>query len=729
MSRPGSSGSGNQPAASLRRAGNLRIPAVVVYAVLLLLLLRVNGWAVPWPGMLYASLLILPAGWIGWRTRKDPAPDNPRDAQTLFIMGVASFLYLVSSATRDPFFFLLGWIEPDQGPWNSLLCRWALCGALFAVIAWKSPRFLRFFAMGLPILVITSCAIAFAQETGLSPLYRDDHPSFMFRIWVFSESFPQLIYYNPLWNGGKVATYLVASGATGPGLLYLPFLQIWPIEQIYSTGLLILFLGILPAAACFSVRQTGASWSAASLAAALAAGTCWGFFRWLFEFGTLGACFAGGFLLPVACLLYRLLYLDSFSWRQAAALVICSCFFLSWPGFWLVSLALIPPLLLSIRRLNRTKVLWLAGCGAMIAACIAPLVISMLTRVDVGVFAEKGSLSSPGENLHILAGLQQLTGFFRELHPALLWFGILCLPVLRILRHQTFAVSLILPLLIMAGWGEHLPGGLALSRASIPLAFVAAWPAALLCDRVLSMRDRAGAFLAPFLMALLLIGGYATTRFYANESRAAYRTMPDDVRELIDWIRNNTENNARILFAGMTQHAYGGGHVAALPYYTGREMMAADYYQFSPRLVEYFYPPREFRENDEDVFRFIELYNVSHIVAYDETSVIRFYRKYPDLYEEAHTIPGPLPKTIFRVLRTNQSYFAENEGHIDAGINRINVRLNSSDGDAILRYNYSPELKVTPPAKLFPHDQDGQSLIGIHPNGQTNIQIRFTDTL
>ena len=156
--------------------------------------------------------------------RANPAGDGRRTA-----------LYLVSSATRDPFFFLLGWLDPDQRAWGSLACRWALCSAFFALIAWKSPRFVRLFAFALPFVMIAASAVAFARETGLSPLYRDDHPSFLFRIWIFSESFPQLIYYNPLWNGGKIATYVVASGATGPGLLFLPFLWIWPIEQIYSS--------------------------------------------------------------------------------------------------------------------------------------------------------------------------------------------------------------------------------------------------------------------------------------------------------------------------------------------------------------------------------------------------------------------------------------------------------------------------------------------------------------
>ena len=36
------------------------------------------------------------------------------------------------------------------------------------------------------------------------PLYRDDHPSFIFRLWEFGRAFPRFVTYNPYWNAGVV---------------------------------------------------------------------------------------------------------------------------------------------------------------------------------------------------------------------------------------------------------------------------------------------------------------------------------------------------------------------------------------------------------------------------------------------------------------------------------------------------------------------------------------------
>ena len=703
--------------------------AGLLYVTVILILLSGEGFFAGWRTALLASPVIPAILWTAWSARKCPGAKAGKVDQTLLILSVAALFYLLSSAINDPFFFLLNWADMEPRAWGPMIFLWAAGSLLLSGVAWKTPRLGRHVACALPFIIILGASIAFYRETGFAPLYRDDHPSFLYRISVFDESFPQLIYYNPFWNGGRVATYAVASGAIGPGLLYLPFLSVWPIEQIYSIGLLVLFLGILPTCACFAVRQTGASWTASCLAAALAAGTSWGFFRWLFEFGTLGACFAGGFLLPVACLLYRLLYMDSFSWRHAGALILCSCLFLMWPGNWFISLTLVPPLLLSLPGWNRRRLCWIASCGAVITLFIAPLVISMLLRVDVGAFAEKGSLPSPGQGQALIGGLIQLAASLREFHPAILWFGILSLPVLRLSPHLRFIAWLILPLLILTGWGEYVFDGLSLSRAAVPLAFVAVWPAAVICARIVSSENRACALITPVLLSLLLIGGYTTIRFYGNKSEARYNTMPDETRELAEWIQGNTDGKARILFAGLTSHAYGGGHVAALSYFTGREMMAADYYHFSPRLVEYFYPPKNFREQDEDVYRFIELYNVDTIIAYDVESVVNFYRKYPGRYEELTTIPGKHPKTVFRAIRPRRSFFEENRGHIMAGINGFDIRLDDGDADAVIRYHYSEELSVSRPAELFPHEVDGISFIGIRPNGLTNIQVRFTRIL
>ena len=71
-------------------------------------------------------------------------------------------------------------------------------------------------------------------------------------------------------------------------------------------------------------------------------------------------------------------------------------------------------------------------------------------------------------------------------------------------------------------------------------------------------------------------------------------------------IQENVPRQGRVLFAGPAVHAYGAGHVAPLPLFTDREMMACDFYHFSPKQVEYVYPPSAYRQTPESVFDFME---------------------------------------------------------------------------------------------------------------------------
>lgn len=676
-----------------------------------------------------AVLCVLPAaalaGLATWRhVRREKLP-AARENGALIVMGVGALCYLASSAVLDPFFFMLEWLPRDGRPWDAMLVRWILLCLASGAVLWKWPR--AAFPMVLAILAFTvaGSVVGFVRETGLAALSNDDHPSFQFRMQALADSIPRVIYYNPFWNGGKVATYAAASGSVGPALFYLPFLSFLPMDRIYSAGLLVLFVGVVPVVAGGSVRVAGGSWTAACMAAILSLGTSWGFFRWLLKFGTVGACFAAVFLLPVACLLYRLLYGTEFRWRHGFVLVVCSCFFLAWPANGIFSVALLPALLLAIPRLNRRRVGWLLGCGAVIAVIIAPLAIGIVSRTDLAGFAGGGALEHPHGAAGLREGLNTLGSALREVHPLLLWFGVIAAPFAGCARFRRFLPPILIPLLLMAGWSRMLPGGAAFERAMVPAGFLAVWPAALGCAKLVSSGKRRHAPMAALVIGLLAAGAYVTTRFYANDSQASYRVRPPDVDQLVEWIREHTPTDARVLFGGMTSHAYGGGHVAVLPMLAQREMMAADYYQFSPRLVEYFYPPREFRKTDGDVYRFLHLYNVSHVVAYDEASVVRFYRKYPDLYEEAATIEGPLPKTIFRVREPAGSLFLKNGGAVNASINRIELALEDPLADAAIRYNYSPELSVSAPAEIFPFETQGRTFIGVHPHGEKRIVVRF----
>jgi hypothetical protein len=221
------------------------------------------------------------------------------------------------------------------------------------------------------------------------------------------------------------------------------------------------------------------------------------------------------------------------------------------------------------------------------------------------------------------------------------------------------------------------------------------------------------------IVALLLLGGWNTARIYGNQWTAKYVTPSEELGRMNAWFRAHTPAGGRILFAGKTVHAFGRGHIAPLPIFTGREMMGFDYYHFPGG--DYEYPPRPYRESPERMMRFFEFYNVTHLVTYHDRWKETF-RSRTDLFEESAQFGD---KTVFAVRRA-PALFLSGAGTADAGFNRISVTLSDPRGEAVIKYNWVDGMKVEPPAELFPYPADeGVTLIGIRPNGAAAVTVRF----
>lgn len=112
----------------------------------------------------------------------------------------------------------------------------------------------------LAILYVFRCVQSALHTLEGGVLYKTDHPSFMFRLSEFAESFPALGGYSPAWNGGVEQFTGVSSGIQGIGLLFLPLLKIFPVHDLYNGMVLFLFLGLLPLLAFLSVKWVVGGW-------------------------------------------------------------------------------------------------------------------------------------------------------------------------------------------------------------------------------------------------------------------------------------------------------------------------------------------------------------------------------------------------------------------------------------------------------------------------------------
>jgi hypothetical protein len=682
------------------------------------------------PEWLTQFVWLIPAGLaVWWVGRRWPGmgADPIRAPETVLLAFL--LLALLSGADLDTWYYFLHWQPAGFSTWRiwrSGLTSWlALTSAFTVLLALPRVR-VRWLLPVLLVLAQAACFVGLVHVTGGDPLYKVDHPSFMQRLDAFAKVFPHLYFYDPMWNGGKSSTYLVSTGSVALGVPLWPLLKILPAHQFWTLHIGLAFIVFFPFLAAASVRVAGGDAPAAWCAALLGLGVSLFSFVWVIHFGTVGAGASCAFALPVAACLYRIIWLRRRTWPAAALLVTSSCLMLAWPAAWVWSLALVPGVLMSPPARTWRTMSFLLACAAAIAVLCLPAVWIIVTHVDPVAFINRVAVEFHWKE-SLANGWVTLCKHCREAHPWLLFFGLGGILISTNRGVRRLFGGMAIGLIVLAGWGEEWKPQLQLDRAGIPLMWIAVLPASLWASTILRRAGRVWMIPQAGLLALLFLGGLNTAQLYANRGPATIGTMNETTRRFVQWAPQHVPEGARVLFAGPTVHGYGGGQVAALPLFTGREMMACDYYNFSPKKVEYEYPPRIFRQTDR-VFEFMELYNVSHVVTYHERWK-RHFRADPERYREVFTFGEKTVKTVFEV-RHEGTLFLRGSGRVEATANELHVTVDNPEADAVIRYNWEDGLKAEPPAETYPVDAgDGIRFVGILPCGQKDIVIRFTPWL
>ena len=713
-----------------------RVAAAAGMGLALILALHPGGRLLRVEWLLYASWLLPGLAVAAWVRRRTGAPwiGLGRRSRLWPVVVLLGFLclYLLSSTARHHLFYGLSW-SPGKatvpGPLDSGLARFWLITAVLT--PFFVPRWRRLLTWALAALLLASQGLAlfyFLRETQGCALYRDDHASFLYRLWIFGRTFPQLVYYNPFWNGGKVATYLISSGSCSIGVFLWPLWRWFPAQVVYTPVIGGVFIGLVPLLAVLSVRVARGSWQAAFCAGVLALGPCRLFLLHLLHFGTIGSLFATAFIMPVSACLYRVLWLDRHELRIGLLLAIGTVFLLMWPGSVFVMLPVGVSLLVAIgrRRLSVAKARFFLITGAVVGVCLLPFLTGLLRHADMRAFSEITPDGTFAWGPVLMEGWASLRTSLAGGHPLLLFLGLGAVFIVRDRRQVWWYVPMLPLYLVLAGWGNQWKPQFQFDRLAIPLFFLLVSPAAMWAARFLAKRDLWLAPLRASLVALLALGALSTAQIYGNRGVESYRTVSLPMRDMTAWLRTHTPPDGRILFAGRTVHGYGAGHVAALSLLAGRDMMACDYYAFSTKKVEYDYPPALWRQGGKDkLFAFMDLYNVTHVATY-HPDWKRVFRQFPDQYEEsASFMQRTLEITVFRLRRTS-SMFLRGQGTVTPSINELRLRVADPGGDVVLRYNWVPGLSVLGPAELYPVEMaEDITFIGVRPNGVQDLRITF----
>ena len=189
----------------------------------------------------------------------------------------------------------------------------------------------------------------------------------------------------------------------------------------------------------------------------------------------------------------------------------------------------------------------------------------------------------------------------------------------------------------------------------------------------------------------------------------AYRlscSIPDQIENLLTWIKKNTDNSGRILLEDSgydTKHKYYGTHLPGLfPYYTQREFLCGPVpYPSIFQQVASFNAGLLFRKDVEsfslnDFKKYFDLYNVKWIICWSKKS-INHIKKYPDFFIYKTVIDK---FSIFEIKR-EASYFLQGSGKIKASYNRFQLNnVIPVNGEIIIKYHWMDNFKTNPPLKI-----------------------------
>ena len=653
---------------------------------------------------------------------------STREALLLALCGGMA-VCLFSSGAAHPWFFICRWFggRYSASPVFALMTVAGACALLFRPLGRR--RTSRLLAWLLIAVQLASFA-TLAYHTGFRAVYRDDHPSFLFRIKEFVETYPSMVVFNPWWNAGVINAVGASSGV---GSLALPFFPLWkclPVHASYTAVLGLVLIVVVPLLTFLSLRAIRASRSAALVGAILSLGASRAYFVWGLHFGTVGAVCSMSFLPVFALLLYRIFILRRTDWPTLAGLLFSSFLLAQWPPCLIMAGFLLAGCLFNMRRFRLRVFVRLACVVAVLLLFLAPNISGLLASRDLfrfvagGSAADEAARSLPPAREWLQAFLEMFARRLPETHPIVTFLGLGGLAVLPHRRLRRFIAPAVFGLLLLAAWGPIAVPRLQLERMALPAIMLAVIPASILAGKAFDSAAPRLCVVRSGLFALLFLGGVTVAALYGGEGYAPYISLPTEIDAFARTVRREVPPDGRLLFYGKTVHAFGGGHVAYLPLLTGREMMACDYYHFPPKMVEYDYPPQPWRKTAEGIADFMRLYGATHLAT-----TIRhradFIRK-SGLFTEIFFMPDGRPDTtcgiaLFaldgatggRILSGDASLGA---GLPDVGFNHLGV-YRGVDHEAVLRYNWNPHLTAGDDAELEP--------VEVAP-GVNFIRVRFT---
>lgn len=604
-----------------------------------------------------------------------------------------------------PILFLIDWLTRSynllQGP--HIRGELLLAGLIgYLLLRAKNWQWLRVYC-ALTAVILGATFIVEAQGRLLTS---DDHPSFLYRLWLLKSEFPQIPFYYPGWNAGIDQRDFFATGSLNVFLLFAPFIYLLPIDQFYSE-LITAVLFLLPAFSLYlAARLLHFRPTTALFACCLGLCSSLLWYRWGLKYGTMGFI-ASSSLVPLnLALVSRLLTAPRGMSTRLYVLLFCTVsVMLLWSPSGLIFIPAAVYALFKIRSLCRERRFIYLAMGLI--AVNLPWILLFMSVSKIGSFVQtaKPSYSTMAEEPvakigkpHLEQAPQSASELFKttlktlrqtsvSANPLLLFLTIPGLFLLTRRSRLLWTIQSLWLLLLGAVIAQYRPQ-LELDRMLVVLAFISAIPASRSIQSIIAIRNSsiASRFAFASTFAFLVVSPLATGSLLRNRSFDTFSFAAPRMEQLQELIMAHT-GDGRAVFSGFVLHDFSHGHLAPLPLLTGKPIVASSPFHDQWTYKELF-PKKVVDEGDSAIEALLDSYNATVVVAHEERWV-EYFRSRRAKYQ---VLGEPLPFTVFKRLQYVPTYFSKGSGQIlQQTYSAVIVQLETTDAD--LKFSYFPFLR------------------------------------
>lgn len=546
-------------------------------------------------------------------------------------------------------------------------------------------------------------------------LFSDDNPTFLYRLLLLKENFPQIPFYNPLWNGGIDARDFFATGALNVFLLFSPLIYLLELTSSYNALIILLLFFVLPGATFYSCRILRLPSLTGGIAAILSTSSSLLWYRWALQFGTLGFITSTALLPLVLALGVRYLSDTPVQKRTAIFTIAVVTLTLLWTPAGIACFPLIATSLFCVRRLLRQRTFiptvlilialnlpWISLFWAV--SNVGSFLDSSHTRKgyaelytgeDSGTKSEK--LARPTVQAKVApvfkhkkrdVSTSEVLKNLREVaHSAQPLIWIFAIPGILLMSGSTRIVSglTLLWLILLGSVGPMVKPQLELDRMLVIGVFLACTPAAYALTSFYHSKKRS--LIGSLAFGFLIAGVFSVGAIMKNRTVVPVAYQSPQVDEIVRLVKDHA-GEGRVLFSGFMLHDFSGGHVAPLPLLSATPIVASSPVHNLWRYQQVF--PEEFLEREEaGIEEYLNLMNVTLIFAH-ERSWKKFFRSRPHLYTPIKRI-GKFQS--FRRTAFSPSYFLTGTGTIHSQ-SSSEVVFSLQSPNATLKFNYLPFMTV-----------------------------------